>query len=210
MADTLSKLKSTFLRHSGTAALVAALSAPALAANEQALSLENTHRPEKVTVVYKRDGRYIPSALEKINHILRDHRRNEVTDINPKTLDRLYHIGQKVKEKYPHINPVFQIISGYRAPKTNALLKNAGGNQATDSQHVKGGAIDFRIKGVSTFDLLKISWCTGSGGTGYYGRDGFIHIDSALNKEGKNRYWQEDKVGQPRGWNTRAYDCSKL
>lgn len=164
--------------------------------HEQSLSLHNLHTDEMIDVVYKRDGGYIPQALERINILLRDHRRDEVADINPAILDRLHAIGVRVQRYFPEVTLTFQIVSGYRSPQTNADLRGNGGSQAVQSEHISGNAIDFRIPGVPLVDLRNIAVCTGEGGTGYYARDGFIHIDS-----GRTRFW-------PGSWSPTQVNCA--
>lgn len=175
-----------------------ASAAPTNTPAEQSLHLHNLHTKETINVVYKRDGKYVPAGLQQINRLLRDHRRNEETQINPKTLDRLYDIGQAVKRYSPGIRIKFEIISGYRALQTNNALRAAGGAQGKDSQHTHGNAIDFRIPGVSTETSRDVAWCTGSGGVGYYKQDGFVHIDTA-----RKRFW-------PANWNPAHINCAKF
>ncbi len=214
MADTLSKLRNTFLHHSGAVALMGALSffVQSSDAEEQRLSLYNTHNNETLNVVYKRDGKYVPAALKQITHLLRDRMNGQEKEISPQTLDRLYAIGQKFKARYPDVPLVFQIISGYRSPTTNGILRNDKnyGGQAKKSRHMEGDAIDYFVKGIPTRESFNIAYCTGQGGTGYYIRDKVVHIDSGLNpKTGKNRVWFDAKDADllPRDW--RNIDCAK-
>lgn len=199
MTDNWKNLRTIFMKASAPVVLASALGLPAMAQDiddTQTLSLHNLHTEESLTVTYKVNDRYIPEALEKINHLLRDHRRDESTEINPQTLDRLHDIGEEVKERYPDVTVTFEVISGYRAPETNSALRSNGGGQAQKSRHMEGDAIDMRIPGVSTKALRDIAWCTGTGGTGYYAQDGFIHIDS-----GRQRFW-------PAGWDPQKIKCS--
>lgn len=170
------------------AALSAAAILPVAAAEVRSLSILNVHTNERVDVVYKRGDSYDAQGLSRINHVLRDHRRNEAIEINPQTLDRLYEVGQKAKARYPHIDLVYHVNSGYRAPETNEMLRKGGGHreggQAKLSRHMFGDAIDFRIPGVPLTVLRDIAVCSGSGGIGYYQISGFIHIDSD-----RTRHW---------------------
>ncbi|NIV12408.1 MAG: DUF882 domain-containing protein, partial [Aliifodinibius sp.] len=86
---------------------------------ERSLSLLNTHTGERLkSIVYWEKGIYIPDALKDINYVLRDHRTDEVTSIDPITLDLMAAISRKLEAKRP-----FEIISGYRSPQTNAALR---------------------------------------------------------------------------------------
>lgn len=212
MPTAFSKVKSAFLRSSGSAALIGTLSFnvfSALAADEQSLSLFNVHNNETLDVVYKRDGKYVPDALKKIDHLLRDRVNDKMEKINPATLDRLYLIGQNIKSRYPDVSLVFHVYSGYRSPETNQQLRNTAGRggQAVKSRHMIGDALDFAVPGVPNDKLFDLAWCTSSGGTGYYIRDNVVHIDS-----GKKRYWYDKKDADllPRNWNPHNINCDKI
>lgn len=146
------------------------------------LSLYHVHTKESLTITYKVDGRYIPSALEKINYLLRDWRRKEVIRIDPKTIDLMWELHADLGSTRP-----VHIICGYRSPKTNAFLKRIGRNVAKKSQHMIGKAIDLYFPDVSTEKLRNSALVRQVGGVGYYrssGPSGFVHIDS-----GKVRMW---------------------
>src|SRR6476620_2046348 len=164
-------------------ALAAALSAGAWFAlpyavsaggETRTLSLYHVHTGESLTVTYKVDGRYIPSALDKINHLLRDWRRNEVIRIDPKTIDLMWELHADLGS----VQPV-HIICGYRSPTTNAFLKRIGRNVAKKSQHMVGKAIDLYFPDVSIEKIRDSALVRQVGGVGYYrGPNGFVHIDS--------------------------------
>lgn len=201
MARDRPYLSTRFFKAAGTLLLAGSLPLAAqdiTPADTRDLSLLNLHTGETLTVTYKEGNRYVPDALRDINHILRDHRRNEAHPINPETLDRLHEVGQAIKQRYPDKTIVFEVISGYRSPMTNTALRKNGGEQAEKSRHMIGDAIDVRVKGISTRELRDIAWCTGSGGTGYYAEDGFVHIDS-----GRQRFW-------PGNWNPQKIQCQDI
>jgi hypothetical protein len=103
---------------------------------ERRLSLYNTHTGEKLETVYWASGEYLPDALSKINHILRDHRTGRVRPIDMHLLDILHALSKKLCAKQP-----FHIISGYRSPETNKLLRYRSKKVASKSLHMKGKAI---------------------------------------------------------------------
>ena len=94
------------------------LGACALASDERSLSFYQTHTGERLTVTYKVGDDYVPAAMEKINYILRDHRTGEVHPMDPKLLDFLYDVLTAVNN-----HGAVHIISGYRSPKTNQMLR---------------------------------------------------------------------------------------
>ncbi|WP_162918729.1 DUF882 domain-containing protein [Taklimakanibacter deserti] len=146
------------------------------------LSLYHVHTKESLTITYKVDGRYIPSALEKINYLMRDWRRKEVIRIDPKTIDLMWELHADLGSTRP-----IHIICGYRSPKTNSFLKRIGRNVAKKSQHMIGKAIDLYFPDISTEKLRNSALVRQVGGVGYYrssGPSGFVHIDS-----GKVRAW---------------------
>jgi uncharacterized protein YcbK (DUF882 family) len=144
------------------------------------LSLYHVHTKESLTITYKVDGRYIPSALEKINYLLRDWRRKEVIRIDPKTIDLMWELHADLGSTRP-----VHIICGYRSPSTNAFLKRIGRNVAKKSQHMVGKAIDLYFPDVPIEKIRDSALVRQVGGIGYYrGPNGFVHIDS-----GKVRMW---------------------
>lgn len=146
------------------------------------ISLYHVHTKESLTITYKVDGRYIPSALEKINYLMRDWRRKEVIRMDPKTIDLMWELHADLGSTRP-----VHIICGYRSPKTNTFLKRIGRNVAKKSQHMVGKAIDLYFPDVSTEKLRNSALVRQVGGVGYYrssGPSGFVHIDS-----GKVRMW---------------------
>lgn len=146
------------------------------------LSLYQTHTKESLTVTYKVNGRYIPSAMEKLNYILRDWRRNEVIRIDPKTIDLVWELHADLGSTRP-----VHIVSGFRSPKTNAFLKRIGRNVAKKSQHMVGKAIDIYFPDVPTERVRNSALVRQVGGVGFYptsGQYGFVHVDS-----GKVRMW---------------------
>jgi uncharacterized protein YcbK (DUF882 family) len=160
-----------------------ALSADDAAAETRTLRLKAVNTGETLNVTYKVNGRYIPSALEKINYLLRDWRRNKVIRIDPKTIDLMWELHTDLGSKQP-----IHIICGYRSPGTNAFLKRIGRGVARKSQHVKGKAIDLYFPDVSTERIRNSALVRMVGGVGYYRRGGgprgFVHIDS-----GNVRHW---------------------
>ena len=92
---------------------------PPVVPPEKSVSLYNTHTGEAVNAVYWAEGQYLPESLAAIDHILRDHRTDEIKPIDPLLLDLLHAIRQELG-----CHQAFHIISGYRSPETNAYLRS--------------------------------------------------------------------------------------
>jgi uncharacterized protein YcbK (DUF882 family) len=156
--------------------------APARKRRERVLSLFHTHTGERLTTSYCCDGVYQPDALSQINHLLRDFRQNEVKPIDPQLLDLLHELGGTLDVDAP-----FHIISGYRSPVTNAMLRERGGEHtgvASKSLHMVGKAVDIRVPGVRLDDLRAAATSLKLGGVGFYPSSNFVHVDT-----GRVRYW---------------------
>lgn len=151
----------------------AALRAP------RALIFAHTHTGEHLDVEYFRDGAYVPDALHSVNHFLRDFRTGDIHPIDPGLLDLLHHLTAMTEARAP-----FQVISGYRSPATNAMLRHRSEGVASGSLHMQGQAIDIRLADVPLPLLRKAALAAGRGGVGYYPASDFVHVDT-----GRVRHW---------------------
>jgi uncharacterized protein YcbK (DUF882 family) len=145
------------------------------------LELTNTHTGEMVKATFRDANGYVPEALKQFQHVARDHRANEEHEMDPALFDQLSDLAKAAK-----VEPRYEIISGYRSPGTNAMLRSKSANSgvAEKSQHMLGHAIDVRLKGVSCADLRDLALAARRGGVGYYERSNFVHIDT-----GRVRTW---------------------
>lgn len=166
----------------GTAALIAApsISLASTRKPERVLSFYNLHTGEKTKATYWANGRYIPSELARINHILRDFREDAQVRMDVHLLDTLYQLQQKLHVPKREIH----VISAYRSPKTNNMLREANGGVARKSMHLEGKALDLRIPGVDLRHVYNGARSLQAGGVGYYAKSDFVHIDT-----GKVRHW---------------------
>src|SRR5579875_912975 len=115
------------------------------------VKFHNLHTDEKLDAVFWEKGQYVPDALRAVNHVLRDFRTNTVHEMNPDLLNLLAAITAKTETSSP-----FYVISGYRSPQTNALLRDEGGagtGVAKKSLHMEGEAIDIRLGDVALAHL---------------------------------------------------------
>lgn len=136
------------------------------------LSLLNTHTDESLEIVYWADGRYEPEALKALSQLLRDHRSDEVHEIDASLLDTLYALRLKLET-----DETFHVISAYRSPETNAQLREANGGVAKKSYHMRGMAVDIRLPGRALPQLHGAALDIGHGGVGYYPGSDFVHVD---------------------------------
>ena len=141
--------------------------------SRRSLSFFNTHTGERLTACYFKGGAYCADAIQQINHILRDHRTGDVKAMDRRLLDLLFSVNQKLGCGSP-----FHIISGYRSPKTNAMLRKKSSGVAKFSYHMKGRAIDIRVPDCNTRRLRKACLALQGGGVGYYPRSDFVHVDT--------------------------------
>ncbi|QKC86117.1 DUF882 domain-containing protein [Mesorhizobium sp. NZP2077] len=150
-------------------------------AEVRSLKLYHLHTHEKAEIVYKRNGRYDPEGLRKINIILRDWRRNEPTKMDPRLLDLVWEAYRQ-----SGATDYIQVVCGYRSPSTNSMLRSRSRGVAEKSQHMLGKAMDFYIPGVPLKKLRNIGLKMQGGGVGYYPTSGspFVHMDV-----GNVRHW---------------------
>jgi uncharacterized protein YcbK (DUF882 family) len=155
--------------------------AGAASAETRKLKIHFVHTGEKAEIIYKKDGKYVDSGLKQANRILRDFRRNEPTKMDPRLLDLVWEVYQLTGSK-DYIN----VISGYRSPTTNNMLRSRGRGVAKNSQHTLGKAMDFFLTDVKLSKLREIGLKMGVGGVGFYPTSGspFVHLDT-----GNVRHW---------------------
>ena len=140
----------------------------------------NTHTRKTRRITFRNSLGFIPSALDEINELLGDHRSGQHTSMDPQLFVLLADLAAAAGQA-----PRYQIISGFRAARTNETLRSNGGGQAKNSQHIQGRAIDVRLEGVPTTRLRDLALSLKRGGVGYYRRSDFVHVDTA-----RVRYWE--------------------
>jgi uncharacterized protein YcbK (DUF882 family) len=139
---------------------------------DRTLSFFNTHTMESASVEYCQAGCLQTPSLEKIDYILRDYRSGEIKPIDVRLLDLLHSLSRKIAQDQP-----YHVISGYRSPQTNALLRERGGGVAKNSLHLLGQAIDIRVPGLTVSDLYSAAVSLRGGGVGRYPEANFVHVD---------------------------------
>lgn len=134
--------------------------------------MDNLHTGESIEAVYWEQGDYIADVLDEVNSHLRDFRTGDVYPIDPSLLDLLDVVSERTGSKSP-----FQVISGYRSPKTNAMLHERSAEVAQKSFHTMGKAIDVRLPDVELRYLHAAAMSLGRGGVGFYPESNFVHLD---------------------------------
>jgi uncharacterized protein YcbK (DUF882 family) len=149
------------------------------------LHLYHSHTGESIDATYRVDGHYDTAVLEKLNWFLRDWRRNEETDMDPRLFDAVW-------ESYREAGADDRIVvlCGYRSPQTNAMLRRRSRGVAQHSQHMLGKAMDTTMPGMSMEKIREVAMRLQMGGVGYYPSSNFVHID----------------VGGVRAWPRMSYD----
>lgn len=137
------------------------------------ISFRNSHTGETFSGVYRVGDKYLPDAFERINVVLRDFRTNEMFPIDPRVIDIIYSVHRQTQHDQP-----YEILSGYRCPKTNSMLREGTGGVAKNSLHMTGQAIDLRLPGYSTSRVRDLAKSLRAGGVGYYSKSNFVHMDS--------------------------------
>ncbi len=162
------------LRIVGLAALSLALpfSPAAWAAAPRSISLYHTHTGERLEAVYFDEGEYVPDAVAALSRLLRDFRTGEVCEFDPALFDTLHALNLACGAG------TYQVVSAYRSPQTNAMLRRQSRRVATNSLHLSGRAIDVRLAGFDMRRLRDAALALRSGGVGYYARSNFVHLDT--------------------------------
>jgi uncharacterized protein YcbK (DUF882 family) len=172
--------------------LSSASSAPANPAGKAySLHLYHLHTGESLDVVYRIGDQYIPEALDKLNHFLRDHRTQDASHYDPREFDLLNSIMARLGRP----DGIIDIVCGYRTPWSNAFLRHgtAASGVAEHSQHMEAKAIDIRVPGVETATLRDTAQSFAAGGVGYYPVSQFVHVDV-----GPVRTWSFGTPSAPR------------
>lgn len=127
---------------------------------------------ESIDMIYWIEGEYIKESLKEINYFMRDWRQNTSTKIDTRTIDIMAasHNLMSVREPY-------MLLSGYRSPKTNAMLRSRSRGVAKNSLHMVGQAADLRLKSRSVSQMARAAASCSAGGVGRYSGSNFVHVD---------------------------------
>lgn len=134
---------------------------------------------ERLDTLYWIDGKYVPEALAEINHFMRDWRDNRMKEIDTRTLDIMCAAHRLLEVDEPYM-----LLSGYRSPQTNRLLRSRSNGVAQNSLHLKGEAADLRLDSRTVAQMAQAAAALKAGGVGRYSRSNFVHMDC-----GNTRSW---------------------
>jgi len=137
------------------------------------VNLYNSWTHEWLAVV---PGEPVPRAT--LDRFLRDHYTNQPAAMEPKLLDVLLGAARHFR------SDTAVVVSAFRHPKYNLLLRKKGHQVARDSNHTKGVAVDFYIPKIDTRRLHAWAKDQKIGGVGLYLSSQFVHMDT-----GPIRFW---------------------
>ena len=136
------------------------------------LRMHSGRTGERMDVIYWIDGTYIPDALREIRHFMRDWRDNRTIEIDTRTIDIM-----AAAHRLLDVNEPYMLLSGYRSPQTNAMLRARSRNVAQNSLHLRGQAADLRLRNRSVAQMARAAAALNAGGVGRYSRSNFVHMD---------------------------------
>lgn len=123
-------------------------------------------------MIYWIEGQYIPDALTEVSYFMRDWRSDEVLNIDARTVDIMTAAHNLMDCSEPYM-----LISGYRSPKTNAMLRSRSSGVAQNSRHLVGEAADLRLNSRSVNQMARAAQACKGGGVGRYSGSNFVHMD---------------------------------
>ena len=172
-------IKRAGLVYVATNALLARPAAANIDRRPRSLRFLHTHTGESLSTQYFDGVTFDVASLRNIDFLLRDFRTGETHVMDPALLDILYDLQELADHEAP-----FEVISGFRSPGTNEMLRGKSLGVAEHSQHILGKAIDVRLSGYSTDRLRDHARTLARGGVGYYASSDFIHLDTS-----RVRFW---------------------
>jgi uncharacterized protein YcbK (DUF882 family) len=146
---------------------------------ERKITLFNTNTKEEWGFLCSPQQNYDTSLLSDFSYFLRDHRTDEARNMDPALLDLLYAVTVLTGSRGE-----YNIVSGYRTPETNQMLRKRSHGVAEHSLHIQGKAIDLRAGDVGIRTIQQVALSLQQGGVGYYGSADFVHLDT-----GEIRSW---------------------
>ncbi|MEM9344487.1 MAG: DUF882 domain-containing protein [Pseudomonadota bacterium] len=136
------------------------------------ISMYSGRTGERMDTIYWIDGEYIPEAMKEVNRFMRDWRNDKVLRIDRRAID-IWAASHRLLDT----DEPFMMLSGYRSPETNAMLRSRSRGVARNSLHMKGQAADLRLDGRSVSQMARAAQACRGGGVGRYSRSNFVHMD---------------------------------
>ncbi len=135
--------------------------------------LLNPHTGDKLKTVYWENGQYHSEPLKDIAYVMRDQHTEDMSPIDPKLMDILHALQTTLRTNNP-----FEVVCGYRTPRSNAFIYKHERGVGKNSYHMYGRAVDIRLADRSASSIQRAAWSLQQGGVGYYPRADFVHIDT--------------------------------
>lgn len=130
---------------------------------------------ERIDMIYWIEGEYVKEAVNEVNHFMRDWRTDSIKSIDLRTVDIM-----AAAHNLMDVDEPYMLLSGYRSPKTNAMLRSRSRGVAKNSLHVKGQAADLRLSSRSVSQMARAAAACQGGGVGKYSRSNFVHMDCGV------------------------------
>ncbi|MGR3615588.1 MAG: YcbK family protein [Paracoccaceae bacterium] len=127
---------------------------------------------ERIDMIYWIDGKYLKQAVKEVNYFMRDWRTDQVKSMDLRAIDIM-----AASHNLLDVNEPYMMLSGYRSPQTNAMLRRKSGRVAKNSLHMKGQAADLRLSSRSVGQIARAAQSCRAGGVGRYSRSNFVHMD---------------------------------
>ena len=136
------------------------------------IKMFNPRSGERIDMIYWIEGDYIRDAVKEVNYFMRDWRNNKVMNIDLRTIDIM-----AAAHNLLDVNEPYMLLSGYRSPETNAMLRRRSSGVAKNSRHMRGEAADLRLASRSVSQMARAAAACRAGGVGRYSRSNFVHMD---------------------------------
>ena len=130
---------------------------------------------ERIDMIYWIEGEYIKDAVKEVNHFMRDWRTDGVKSMDLRTVDIM-----AASHNLLDVNEPYMLLSGYRSPQTNAMLRSRSRGVAKNSLHMRGQAADLRLASRSVNQMAKAAAACRGGGVGRYSGSNFVHMDCGV------------------------------
>ena len=138
------------------------------------LTFRNINTGERLSGEFSAQKGFSSAILKKLDHFMRDKRTNQVRRMDPNLFQKFYNIQSNLGLR----NAEIEVICGYRSAATNAMRHRQSSGVASNSYHIRGQAIDFRIDGVPLAKVRDAVDALQNGGVGFYPRSNFVHMDT--------------------------------
>ncbi len=136
------------------------------------IAMHSGRTGERIDTIYWIEGEYIAEAVREINVFMRDWRTSQAIQMDLRTIDIMSAALNLLETTEPYL-----LLSGYRSPQTNAMLRNQSRGVARNSLHMTGQAADLRLQSRTTTQMANAALACRAGGVGRYARSNFVHMD---------------------------------